>query len=273
MSLIQRVLASLEARLSQPRMSLWRTAYVNFRLLPFSRAIHFPIFIYGRIKLFILSGSIEIKAPIKKGMIKIGMNTESFSCFDGSGFLQINPHCKIIFNGPAQFGVNSKIRLVGAKLTVGKDAFIGSSVRIICNGADVTIGDYDRIAFETIIMSSSFHYIFNTGRHGYGRTARPITLGDYNWIGNRTTVAAGTHTKPYTIVGSGSLLNRDYTHIEGDAPLLGGQPAKLLGTGFKRVFSSRTHAQIDHYFAKHPTAIFFDTDEIPDNVSDLDNEF
>lgn len=67
MSIIHRLLASLEARLSQPRLSLWRTAYVNFRLLPFAQAIHFPIFIYGRVKLFILTGSVEIKAPIKKG--------------------------------------------------------------------------------------------------------------------------------------------------------------------------------------------------------------
>ena len=119
MSLIHRVLASLEARLSQPRLSLWRTCYVNCRLLPFSQAIHFPIFIYGRVKLYILTGSVEIKAPINKGMIKIGMNTESFSCFDGSGFLQICNGCKITFNGPAQFGINTKIRLVGANLYAG----------------------------------------------------------------------------------------------------------------------------------------------------------
>lgn len=273
MSLIHRVLASLEARLSQPRLSLWRTCYVNCRLLPFSQAIHFPFFIYGRVKLYILTGSVEIKAPINKGMIKIGMNTESFSCFDGSGFLQICNGCKITFNGPAQFGINTKIRLVGANLYVGKDAFIGSSVRIICNGADVAIGDYDRIAFETTIMSSSFHYIYNTAKHGYGRTARPIHLGSYNWIGNRTTISAGTVTKSYTVVGTGSLLNRDYTRLEGDAPLLGGQPAKLLGTGFKRVFSPKTHAQIDKHFAEHIEAIFFDSDELPDNISDLENEF
>lgn len=273
MSIIHRILASLEARLSQPQLSLWRTAYANFRLLPFTQAVHFPIFIYGRVKLFILIGSVEIKVPIKKGMIKIGMNTESFSCFDGSGFLQICNGCKIIFNGPAQFGINTKIRLVGANLIVGKNVFIGSSVRIICNGADVTIGDYDRIAFETSIMSSSFHYIYNTAKHGYGRTARPIHLGAYNWIGNRTTISAGTVTKSNTIVGSGSLLNRDYTQLEGKAPLLGGQPAKMLGTGFKRIFSPLTHATIEQYFDEHPEATFFDSGELPDNISDLDDAF
>ena len=47
MSLIKRILGSLEARLSQPWFNPWRTLYFNFRTLPFSQAIHLPIYVYG----------------------------------------------------------------------------------------------------------------------------------------------------------------------------------------------------------------------------------
>lgn len=220
MIFLSRIFASLEARLSQPKLSVWRTVYVNLRLLPFSQAKYLPIFIYGKVNLFILSGSVLINAPIRRGMIKIGKNTESFSCFDGSGFIQVNSGTHIEFCGPAQFGINSKVRLVGGNLKIGKNVFLGSGVRVICNGSNISIGDNCRIAFDTTIMNSGFHYIYNTSKHGYGRVARPIVIGANNWIGNKSTIFAGAVTKTGTIVGSGSLLNRDYTKLEGEGMLL-----------------------------------------------------
>lgn len=273
MSLIQRFLGSLEARLSQPRISIWRTLYVNFRLLPFKDAIKLPIFIYGKVRLFILSGKVEFKSKTYRGMIKYGKNTESFTLFDHSGFLQINPNCVIIFEGPAEIGINSKIRLVDSNLTIGKNAFIASGVRIIGNGADIKIGDNCRIAFETVIMNSSFHYMYNTNRHGYSRCSNPIIIGSKNWIGNRSTISGGTVTKDSTIVASGSLLNRNYTKFDGDYQLLGGTPAKVITTGVKRVFSPKCHQKISEWFKNNPNERFYDTNELPDDIKDLDVEF
>lgn len=273
MKVVTKILSSLEARMSQPRLSIWRTFYVNFRLLPFKKAIKLPIFIYGKVRLFILSGNIEFSVKIYRGLIKIGKNTESFALFDHSGFLQINPNCTITFNGPAEIGVNSKIRLVSSNLNIGKNAFIASGVRIIGNGADINIGENCRIAFETVIMNSSFHYMYNTDKHGYGRCAKPISIGSKNWIGNRSTISGGTVTKDSTIVASGSLLNRDYTKFDGIYPLLGGTPAKILATGVKRVFSPKCHNKISEWFKNNPNARFYDTDEITDEIKDLDVEF
>lgn len=58
MNLLARVLGSLEARLNQPWLSIWRTLYFNFRTMPFKVAIKLPVFIYGRVRFFMLNGSV-----------------------------------------------------------------------------------------------------------------------------------------------------------------------------------------------------------------------
>lgn len=90
MSLLTRALGSLEARLNQPRLSLWRTLYFNFCTLPFSTAIKLPVFIYSKVHLFELNGSISFEnTTIRLGMLKIGINAESFALCDHSGFIQL----------------------------------------------------------------------------------------------------------------------------------------------------------------------------------------
>lgn len=252
MSIISRICGSLEARLSQPWVSLWRTVWFNFRTLPFKQAIKLPIYIYGGVKIFQLQGNIAILHPIRKGLIKIGNNTGSFTCKDGSGFVQIVDDSKIIFEGPCEIGANSKVRVVGGTLTIGKNVYISSNVRIICNGADMTIGEGCRIAFETLLMNSGFHFVedLETGMVSY--PSRPITLGSFNWVGNRSTISAGARTKPYTIICSGSLIGKDYTATDGDNQMLGGSPAKVIKTGIRRIFNPETDAKLFEWFKNHP---------------------
>lgn len=253
MSIFQNILGSLEARLSQPKISLWRTAYFNFRTLPLRQAIKMPVYIYGKVRLFMLNGKIQIKAPIKTGMISIGRNNESFALFDHSGFISLGSRTsRIVFEGQAQIAVNTKIRVPDGTLTFGEGAFIGAGVRIICNGSYIKIGDHNRIAFDTVIMNSGFHFVYNSSRESVGRLSHPIILGSYNWIGNRSTISSGTKTKPYTIVCSGSLLNKDYTKTPDEYEMLGGAPAKIISTGIRRVFNPILENEIIQWFRHHP---------------------
>lgn len=273
MSILKRILGSLEARLSQPRLSIWRTVYFNFRTLPFKQAIKLPVYIYSGHHLFILAGKVIIKGPIYRGMIKIGKNTESFSMCDHSGFIQINEGCNLIFQGPAKLGVNTKLRLVCSDITFGRNLFIGTGVRIIANGSYIKIGECSRIAFESVIMNSSFHFTYNEVKGSYSQMSNPIIIGNYNWIGNRSSISGNTQTKDFTIVCAGSLINKDYTSIDGENPMLGGQPAKLITNGIKRVFSPDTHNKVSKWFEENPGKRFWQTPELFDNLKDLENEF
>ena len=68
MNIIRRICGSLEAHLNQPKLSLWRTVYFNFRTMPFSMAIKLPVFIYGKVRLWGLNGEVSFENTfIKRG--------------------------------------------------------------------------------------------------------------------------------------------------------------------------------------------------------------
>lgn len=275
MYIIKRILASLEARLSQPRFSFWRTIYFNFRTMPLSVAVKLPIFVYGKVRLLGLNGSVRFDGTtIKTGMVKIGINADSFGLFDHSGFIQLSSNRSIlIFEGPASISVNSKIRICAGELRFGKYVYIGEGVRIICNGESIYIGDHSRIAYETIIMNSGFHHVYNSTNSSIVRTTRPIIIGKSSWIGNRCSITAGARLKDASIVCAGSLINKDYTSIDGDNPMLGGSPAKVISCGFYRIFSPRLESQIIQWFNQHPTVNVYYPDHFEDNINDVNSEF
>lgn len=275
MYLIRKILGSLEARLSQPWISLWRTVYFNFRTLPFRQAVKFPIFIYGKVRLFGLNGNVRFEnTSIKRGMVKIGINADSFSLFDHSGFVQLGAKSSmIVFEGPASISINAKIRVVAGELRLGKYAYIGEGVRIVCNGSTIHIGAYSRIAFETIIMNSGFHHVYNSNKKNVTRATRPIHIGQYSWIGNRSTLSAGAAIKDFTIVCAGSLVNRDFTQTEGENQMLGGSPAKVICCGMKRIFSPKLESQVIRWFNEHPDENIYALEQFNDNISDINSEF
>jgi len=64
---------------------------------------------------------------------------------------------------------------------------------------------------------------------------KPVKIGDYCWIGNRSTIMPGTVLPERVIVAANSLLNKDYIE-KGILPfsVIGGMPAKLLNTDIER---------------------------------------
>lgn len=54
------------------RIGWIKTIYLNFSLLPFKRAIKLPIVATKYTYIYALSGKLEITAPIRFGMIRIG---------------------------------------------------------------------------------------------------------------------------------------------------------------------------------------------------------
>lgn len=275
MNIICKVLGSLEARLNQPRISIWRTIYFNFRTMPFHTAIKFPVFIYGKVRFFMLNGRVVFEnTTIRRGMVKIGVNADSFALFDHSGFIQLgSKESRLFFEGPTSISVNCKIRVVTGELRFGTYSYIGEGVRIVCNGSTIHIGKYSRIAFETIIMNSGFHHVYNSNKQNVTRTTRPICIGDFCWIGNRSTLSAGAAIKDFTIVCAGSLINHGFTQTEGENQMLGGSPAKVICCGMKRIFSPKLESHVIQWFNEHPTENVYALEHFNDIVTELNTEF
>lgn len=213
------------------RTSLWRTIYFNLKMLPFKQAIRFPILITSNTYFYSLSGKIELSSPPRFAMIRFGyFGEDTLHPRSNVSLLQFDGVIKLSDN--VHFGNGLTIRVLPeATLTIKSNVKINNKTKIICYN-DIIIGSDTRIAWDCQIFDTSFHYIRNIHDHSVSNMIGKISIGNHNWIGNRVSVMKGTVIPDYTIVGTNSLLNRDYDIPE--YSLLAGSPAKLIKTGIYR---------------------------------------
>ncbi len=233
-------------------VNIFKTIYFNFKMLPFEDAILLPVFIYYRTELANLKGKIKINGKVRPGMIQFNnFNKELI----GTHFWRsIEIKGEVEFNGWAAFGVGSRFFVgKGAKVVFGNDVILGGRTRLICEES-ISFGDNIRVAFETQIMDSNFHYLRNINDGKVEKCTGAISIGSNNWIGNRTSITKGTVTPDYLIVSSNSLLNRNYKNIFEPYSVVGGMPVKLLKTGFERIFDIPTQSEYDKIFNR----LYFD---------------
>ncbi|MGO4821565.1 MULTISPECIES: acyltransferase [unclassified Flavobacterium] len=208
-----------------------KTLYFNFKKFPFSTAKKLPVFFYGKVKFSCITGEIRITAPIKSGMIGFGQKYEMTSVAVGTA--EINITGKLVFNGQLQFGKDYFIY-------VGKDGYcelghmasMASNAKLICM-EKVVLGDYARFGAESQIIDTNFHQMIDTKTGERYKVTNAIKIGNYNYVGGRVSIMAGTQTPHYCTIASNSLCNKDYSLIEENS-LLAGMPAKLIRTNISR---------------------------------------
>lgn len=228
-------------------LNLFKTLYVNFRLFPFHVAVRLPVFVYGRLRVISLLGRAEVRGTIRPGMIRFGIPPpEEFVGYTSSILANQGT---ILFNGPCVFFNGFCIRVCRDKtLEVGDRVTCSSNVSIYALD-DIKIGNQTRIAFNSLLMSSDMHYSIDTKTREVHGNSAPIVIGNNNWITSHVKVMKGTVTPPWTIVTSGSFLNKDYTDSVPPESVIGGVPAKLIKQGQRRVFSLNSEKMLREYFA------------------------
>lgn len=217
------------------KTNLLYTIYFNFRYLPYNQAKYIPILIYPKTKISITNkgkiklGDIFNKKTSKK--LHIGYTDDDF------GYGNEITTIKIIgtFNAKGKMLVLPGVKLdIRGVLETGDDIIIGARTRVSAY-CKIEIGEGSRIAHESQIFDTNFHYIVDLNNREYRPMSKPIYIGNYCWIGNRTTVNSGTYLPDYTIVASNSLVNKDFHNIN-NYTLLGGTPCKVIKEGIVRVF-------------------------------------
>lgn len=231
------------------------TLYLNLRCFPLKQALKFPIYVYGRPRLYSLYGTMECVDKCYSGMIRFNQtNAEAPNiAVANSG---INHWGKILFYGKCQI-------YTGNKINTGKNGVIelGDSTKIMhfCNITSYTsikIGAQSRIVHRCQVLDTNFHFIADFNKNRVKRIAQPITIGDYCWICNSTTVTGGAVIPNKTIVASNSLVGKDYSDIPEES-MIGGVPAKLIATGYRRVENQKLELEIYSYFEKNPDKDFY----------------
>ena len=134
--------------------------------------------------------------------------------------------------GNVHFGNGVIIRVEpNATFEVETNVRISNRTKIICYD-NVRICHDTRIAWESQIIDTTFHYMRNMNDNSVVELTKPIIIGAHNWIGNRCNIMKGTVIPDYTIVAAGSLCNKNYDFPQ--YSLIAGSPAKLIKTGIYR---------------------------------------
>ena len=226
------------------------TIYLNFRSFPFHQAIKLPVFVYGWPRLFSLYGSMECVGKCKTGMIRFNRTNANMPSHTGCSS-EINNWGKIIFHGKALIYTNVKfdIKHKGI-LELGDD----TKICIMCNIVSFThvkIGNHTRITHRCQLIDSNNHFIADFNKHRVKRMSHPIHIGDYCWICNSSTITGGAVIPNKTILASNSLVGKDMSSIPENS-IIGGVPAKLISTGYRRVENTSFIKEIFKYFREHP---------------------
>lgn len=244
-ALLNRVLGRIERFWAAPWLNVIKTLYVNLRCLPFLQAIKLPIYVYGNVKLHSLNGKVLFECPITRGLVKIGY--PGFGIAINCTRTNFKNMGTIIFKGEAQLCNGVTIYVMDGVLKFGNHSILGENVRVACENY-IDIGDGSRIAHESQIIDSNFHFIMDVSQKRIVSQKGEIIIGKWCWVGNRTTIQKATVLPDYSIVTSNSLLNKDYSEFPKYA-IYGGMPAKFIKAGSRRVFNVETEIILKKYFS------------------------
>lgn len=184
--------------------SLIKIIYINFKVLPFKYAIKLPIWISYKTELISLKGRFIFNSNIRTGMIRIG--------FDGAGTAKFKA-TSIENNGSIFLGENISIGGGCQICTVSENSelHIGSDVKItseshIISSKKVIIGNRTIISWDTQIMDTDFHNIYNKKSELLNADAS-IVIGEHVWIASKVSILKGSIIYDDIIISSGSIIN------------------------------------------------------------------
>lgn len=245
------------------------TVYLNFRSFPLRQAWKLPVFVYGWPRIFSLLGSMECMGKCTAGMIVFNQTNCGMPNLPGTNSV-INNWGKIIFHGKCEIFTSNKINVApNAVLELGG----GTKIMCMCNitaHQSVKIGNQTWITHRCQIMDSNFHFVANFNKGIIPRYYRPIEIGSYCWICNTTTIAAGAKIPDKTIVASNSLVNKDMSDIPEES-IIGGLPAKLISTGYRKVESNVLIHRLWDFFSENPNEYAYPLDrDVTHDICNVD---
>jgi len=197
-----------------------KSIYVNLRLLPFKQAIYLPIMVSRKTKLQSLSGKVYLD-KVKTGIIRIG--------FGGTDMLDYRYDRSILkitgtlhFKGKAKIGIGARL-LVSEELHVGNNINITGDAMIIC-AKKISIGDDTMIAWQSIIMDTDQHNIYNTDNTCINENSE-VVIGNNVWIGARSFLLKGSTIADGSIIGANTTITKSFLNKNS---ILAGNPARVI---------------------------------------------
>lgn len=235
---------------------IFRTLCFNIGAFGLWKGLRLPVYVYGRMKVHSY-GKIDIQCPIRRGLIKIGMNSEDtafpYTQFNNKGRLEIHGRtwlhhgCRLRNEGTIVFG---------GSVIISNACTFDIRERLEF-GHDISVG------YGSEFTDSDVHYTVDVETRDVQKNTRPIRIGNFNWFGSHTYVKKGTITPDYLMVASpNAVLLKDYSSIE-PYTILGGHPAHPIAKGKRRILKFSNEQKIREELKRKECV------HLPENV-DLD---
>lgn len=217
---------------------LFYSVWFNFKYLPCWQAKKMPIVFYRHAYATVSRGGrIMLSEDVIKNKKKIyfGMPALDFEYQCEKTHVNVEGGT-VYFNGrfEARRGVIMDIK---GEAIFEDGVLFGPRCRVRIHNKGY-FGRYIRVAHETQVFDSNFHFMERVDAPGYYPISRPVSIGSYCWIGNRCTVGPGTILPDYTTVASNSLVGKDFSKLN-PYSIIGGIPAKLIREGWTRVWDTK----------------------------------
>ena len=116
-------------------------------------------------------------------------------------------------------GDGSRITIRQSGSLIVGHAFIGPRFRLFSD-KKITIGNGISIAWDVMILDTSFHKIVGTSG-----VAAEVVIEDDVWIGANVIILPGARIRRGSVVGAGSVVTKSFDE---EAVLLAGNPAKIV---------------------------------------------
>ncbi len=204
--------------------------YFNFKFLPLKQAVKLPILLY-KPELLKSKGQIKLDAPkIYYGMIRLGFRRASI--YPNTGITWENNGGTVVFKGKCNIGANSFISIANTgSIIFGNDFKTTASLKLV-SYVGISFGTGTRIGWDCIFMDSNFHPLKKLETGEKKKASGAISIGNYNWFGNRCTIMHSVNTPERCIFGLTSIITRG-TKYESYC-VHGGNPVKVLTRGVYR---------------------------------------
>ena len=244
--MIRKILSKIETIVNDNWLNPLLTIYINFCCLPLRQAIKLPIFVYGRPKLFVANGVIEMPDICRKGMVKFNISRRGVTENTSHSELRING--KIIFHGNAIIAQGSTLDVngifeAGDCLNIQSDCFLGCYNHVV-------VGKSLSMAHRSQLLDSNEHWMANMTSRIVRRFSSPIVLGNYCWLCSSSLTLGGARLPHHSILSAFSMLNKDYSR-EDEGCLFAGIPAKVIKRQIYRFGGNELDKYVCHYFRSH----------------------
>lgn len=207
-------------------ISIPKSLFFNFRVLPFKQAVKIPFLIGYNTKIKLHPKSkISIIGKISPLMIQYNFSSGSQGVAEmttGRGYISVGPSGKIIFNGKAIFGKGMSIRCDSGILKIGNNVSTNRNCFISCTNS-ISIEDSCLIGWNTNIRDSDGHTIYDISTNEtINSSDSSVVIGSHTWLAAQVDILKGVHLSHDTIVGYNSCVTKSF---EESNILLAGYPA------------------------------------------------